>query len=232
MRLDAMKRSQARRPVYSVPLADEDGHEHYELSISGPQKLVEKIFEKTDFEAEIAPKVTPEEYEERSRAVWKKRMQEGATDSTPIDAVAAKFAKRRPAPSPALPTKDSVLVHLRRTEGTGTFYALWLPVLVLPPGLSVYFFLPRVWATWSGTLPYSGNPNLYLAVVPPPTSALWVSTSTLPPAALPVADGVSYATAPLPWTHFTPMHVVVNAAPGGTYTVTHYVLVGHSLTLF
>ena len=234
MRLNDMKRSKSRRPVYSARLTDEDGHEHHELTISGPQKLIEKIFEKVDFEAEIAPRVTPEQYEERSLSVWNKRMQQGSACSPPIDAVVATFAKRPRAPTQnraPMPTKDSVLVYLRRTEGAGTFYAIWFPTLLLPPGLSMYFFLPRVWATWSGALPYSGNPSLFLAVAPPPTSALFVSTSVGPTGALPITRGVSYSTSPLPWTHFIPMHIVRNAAPG-TYTLTNFVLAGHSLAFF
>ena len=229
MKLAAMKRSRSRRPVYSARLIDEYGHEHYELEITGPQKLIEGVFEKVDIEAEIAPKVTAEQFEARSLAVWKKRLQQRSEVSLPIDAVAATFTKRRR--EPPLPTKDSVLVNLRRTEGAGTFYGVWFPTLVLPPGLSLYFFLPRVWTTWSGALWYSGNPNLFLSVVPPPTSARFVSTDTAPPASPPTGRGVSYATSPLPWTHFIPMHIITNAAQG-TYTVTNFVLAGHSLALF
>ena len=55
MKLGDLKRSKSKKPVYSGRLADEDGNYHHELFISGPQRHIERVFEKSDFEIEIAP---------------------------------------------------------------------------------------------------------------------------------------------------------------------------------
>jgi hypothetical protein len=211
MKLDALKRSRSRRPVYSARVADEDGKEDYELSITGPQKLIETIFEKVDFGVEIAPSVTNEQFEERSRRFWKKRMGQRPASPPSIETVASLLAKKHQAPAP---TKDSVIVYLRRTEGEGTFWGLWVPTLTLPPATGLFFFLPRVWTTWSGVVPFTGNPNLFLNIAPPP--AALVSSAILGGL---TAEAVSFTTAPFPWSHFAAWHSVVNAAPAA-YTVT------------
>jgi hypothetical protein len=223
MKLDALKRSRSRRPIYSARVTDEDGKDHYELSITGPQKLIETIFAKVDFEIEIATSVTSDQFAERSRRFWNKRMGQRSAVPIPIDAVASLLGKKHQAPAP---TKDSVVVYLRRTEGEGTFYGLWVPTLTLPPATGLFFFLPRVWTTWSGVVPFTGNPNLFLNLTPPPTPP--VSSAIL---AGPIAEAVSFTTAPFPWSQFAAWHRVVNATPGAS-TVTHYALVGHSVSPF
>ena len=141
----------------------------------------------------------------------------------PIETVASLRAQKHQPPPPA---KDPVIVYLRRTEGEGTFWGLVVPTLTLPPATGLIFFLPKVWTTWSGVAPFTGNPNLFLNILPPPAPP--VSSAIL---AGPVGEAVSFTTAPFPWTHFPAWHRVVNAAPGAV-TVTNYVLVGHSVWFF
>lgn len=224
MKLNALKRSRSRRPIYSASVPDEDGNEHYELAITGPQKHIETIFEKVDFEIEIAPRVTAEQFPERSRSFWNRHVKGYPEAPIPVDKVSAMLGKKhQPPPLP----KESVVVTLQRTEGSGTFYALWLPYLYLPTGITgLHFFFPRVWTTWSGSLRYSGNPNLFLnAFLPPPAPP--VSSAIL---AAPIAEGVSFTTNPLPWNHFPAWHRVVAAPPGAAQT--HYMVAAHSVQFF
>lgn len=58
MKIDALKRTGTRRPVYSGSVTDEDGRKQYELAITGSQSLIETAFSKVDFEIEIAPRIT------------------------------------------------------------------------------------------------------------------------------------------------------------------------------
>jgi hypothetical protein len=122
--------------------------------------------------------------------------------------------------------KDGIVVYLRPTEGEGTLWAMWFPFVGLPPGLPLAFILPRVWTTWSVVLPQLGNPNIMLfrdLPVPPA-----VATALAPG---PVAEGVSFTIAPLPWAQFHPWHLVFSGVPGGPSS-TNFGVGGHSLPWF
>jgi hypothetical protein len=222
MKIEALKRSGTRRPVYTGVVSDEDGGKDFELSITGSKKLVETIFSKSDFDIEIAQHVTENQFEERSRRFWNSRVERRDAVSPTPESVTALVGQKTPAVSAS---KDTVVVYLRRTKGDGTFWAMWFPGIVLPPGASVLFVLPRVWTTWSVVVPVAGNPNLFLTLLPPPApvvdSGLFGGLSI---------DTVSFTTAPFPWTQFTAWHLILGAAP--TPTITSFGMTGHSITLF
>ena len=222
MKLEALKHSGTRRSVYTGVVSDEDEATDYELSITGSKKVVETIFSKSDFDVEIAPRVTKDQFEERSRRFWNSRVERRNALPPPSETVAGLVGQKRPAASAS---KDTVVVYLRRTRGDGTFWAMWFPGLFLPPGVSALFVLPRVWTTWSVVVPSAGNPNLFLTLLPPPAplvdSGVFGGLSV---------DTVSFTTAPFPWTQFTAWHLVLGA--GATPTVTSFGMTGHSVTLF
>jgi len=220
MKIDELKRSGTRRSVYTSVVADEDGAKDYELSITGSRKLVETIFAKADFDIEIAPRVTKDQVEERSRRFWKSRVERGRAVAPPVEAVDALVRQKPPAVG-----KETVLVYLRRTKGDGTFWAMFFSGLVVPPGLSLIFVLPRVWTTWSFVVPLTGNPKLFLTLLPPPAPIVAAGLG----GGLSV-DTVSFTSAPFPWTQFAAWHSIFGAAP--VPSVTSFGLFGHSVTLF
>jgi hypothetical protein len=220
MKIEALTYSETRRSVYTGVVSDEDDGKDYELSITGSKKLIETILSKSDFDIEIAPRVTKDEFEERSRRFWNSRVERRNSVSPPPETVAALVGKKPPGVSAS---KDTVVVHLRRTKGEGTFWSMWFPALVLPPGGSLLFVLPRVWTTWSVVVPIAGNPNLFLSLLPPPAPAVASGISG-------GIDTVSFTTAPFPWAQFTPWHLIIGAAP--TLTSTNFGITGHSIPGF
>lgn len=224
MKLRDLERSRSKRPVYSARVADEEGNSHYEFSIAGPQGQIEKIFARSHFEIEIASSVLEDRFAERSRRFWDRRIASDPRPAVPIETVTAALTRKMRKP-PAIP-KDPVIVCLRRTEGQGTFYGLWVPTLVLTPGTGLFFFLPGVWATWSAILRYTGNPDLFLNVgLPPPAAPVSRAISVGA-----ISESVSWSTTPFPWNQMPAWHRVV--CTGGATVVTHYAMVGHSIKFF
>ena len=224
MKLDELKRSGTRRPVYAGPVADVEGNKHYELAIAGTKSLIKKVFSEVDFEIEIAPRATAEEFDERSKRFLKRHIPAGKIVAPPIEAITALIGRAPPPVGSA--AKDTVVVYLRPTEGEGTFWAMWLPFLTIPPGLSLSFVLPRVWTTWSVVMPRTGNPDLFLSLNSPFAPPVMTAVSPIP-----VTEGVSFTGPPVPWAQFYPWHRILAAAPAA-YTVTDFGLGGHSLPWF
>jgi hypothetical protein len=222
MKLADLTRSETKRPVYTAPVADVDGNKRYELSITGPSApVIEEVFAKSEFEIEIAPGARPEEFDEQSRRFLKRHMGDHKFSEPPLDDITA-LLKRKPPLAPEN-LKDSVTVYLRPTEGEGTFYGLWIPVMAVLPGVPISFVLPRVWTTWSVVVPWAGNPNIILfrdAPLPPP-----VATAV---AAGIAVEGVAFTVPPVPWAQFRPLHFVVNGVVGAG-ALTNFGMGGHSV---
>ena len=224
MKLADLKRSGTERPVYTGPVADVDGNKRYELSITGPSaSVIEEVFAKSDFEMEIVPGARPEEFDEQSRRFLKRHMGEHKFSSPPLDDITALLDRKPPQAPENL--NDSVVVYLRPTEGEGTFYGMWIPVMALLPATPIVFVLPRVWTTWSVVVAYSANPNIILfrdvPVPPPVATALAGGIAT---------EGVTFTVPPVPWAQFRPIHIVFNGAPG--VSLTNFGFGGHSLPWF
>jgi hypothetical protein len=223
MKLADLKRSGTERAVYAAPIADVNGNTRYELSIAGPDRVIEEVFAKVDFEIEIALGASPDEFDEQSRRFLRRHIGDRKFGAPPLDDMIARL-DRKPPPAPDN-FKDSVVVYLRPTESEGTFWGMWFPFLVVPLGVPLFFVLPRVWTTWSVVLPRTGNPDILLfrdAPLPPPV-AMALGTA-------PVAEGLSFTGPALPWAQFHPWHLVFTFTPGFAWT--DFGLGGHSLPWF
>ena len=221
MRLSDLKRSGTERHVYAGPVADVDGNKRYELAITGQATVVEEVFAKCDFDVEIAPGVSPDAFEEHSKRFLKRHMGDRKLHAPRLDDITALLDREPPRVPQNL--KDGIVVYLRPTEGAGTFWGMVFPFVGLLPGLPIAFVLPRVWTTWSYTIPMSGNPNLLLfrdAPVPPA-----VATSL---AAGLLLDSVAFTVPPWPWAQFHPWHVLFSAVPG-IASATYFAVGGHSV---
>lgn len=217
MKLTELQRSGSRRTVYSKALSDRSNNENYELSIVGPSKLARQVLEKCDFEIQIAVDVAPNAFQQSSKKFFNKYLQADRIGHPTVEVIADLIDRKPPGRSA---TKDTLIVYLRRTKGDGTFWSMFFPFLVVPSGVTLYFVLPRVWATFGMVQPIIGNPDITLSLGAPFTPA--VATGT--------GGGVNtagFVGTPFPWTQFSAWYGVVGAAP--TTTTTNFLMTGHSL---
>lgn len=216
MKLTDLQRSGKRGTVYSKALSDRSGNESYELSIVGPSKLAGEVFKKCDFEIQIDVDVATDAFQDSSKKFLKKHLQADHLRHPEAEVIAGLIGRKLPGASS---TKDTLIVYLCRTKGDGTFWAMFFPFLVLPPGLSLFFVLPRVWTTLGMLQPITGNPDIFLSLGAPFTA--------------PVASGmggvntVSFSGTPLPWTQFAAWYRILGAAP--TSSTTNFLMTGHSI---
>jgi hypothetical protein len=216
MQLKEFKRSRSKMPLYSAVLADAAGKQDYELTISGNRRIVEPAFEKTDFEVSIDAHVSPDDFEAWSREFWNRRV--GKDDLTPTTRPATVEDLFRKVPP--LVAKNSVVVQLRRIQGQGTLWALFLNPIYVPAGASLFFVLPRVWTCWASVWPITGNADIFLSLGSPIVPPVRASTSLL------AVDGVDFTTAPLPWTQFAAWFRVTAVGPG---TPAMFMMAGHGI---
>jgi hypothetical protein len=196
MRLEDLTRSRvAGGSHYVGTLTDSARDEHYGLSISGPASLIQKVFAKSDFEHWIEPKATAKGAPARSRKFWMTYAGEAVARGA-LETVAA---LEKPVPAAATP-KSSIVVSLRRTEGEGTWWGAWFPLLGLPAGANLFFVLPPICNCFGFVAPTSGDPDLFLTANGPTTPTL--AFSMLGPGAV---DSVSFGPGLCwPWTEFVP----------------------------
>jgi hypothetical protein len=217
MKLKDLQPSRSKVPVYSGVVADAGGKRDYELSVTGSRPLVERVFENVVFTTDIEPQVSKEQFEARSRQFLKQRA--GRPDAVALPGPPNIDDLGRKQPPRATP-KDSVVVHLRRIRGEGTFWAGWFPRLFIPAGANLFFVLPRVWTCWGFVAPTTGDPDLFLSLgaptAPPVMAATAGGTTT---------EGVTFTGAPFPWTQFAAWFRI----NGFTATVTDFGMVGHSI---
>lgn len=217
MKLGDLQRTGKTISTYSGVVADAEGNRDYELSITGPRRVVEAAFKGVDFEIEIDRQATPEKFEARSREFWKRRA--GGRDGAPKSSAPTIDRVSRKAP-PAANAKNSIVVSLRRIKGSGTFWAAWFPGLVLPAGFSLFFVLPRVWNCWGIVVPALGDADIFLTLGSPASPVVMAAT-----AGGPTVESVTFTGAPFPWTHFAAWFRVL----GFVNTVTDFGMVGHSI---
>ena len=196
VRLGDLKRSRARGGSrYVGTLTDSAGETHYELGISGPARLIQKVLAESDFEHWIEPKATEKDWPSRSRKLWTTYAGKdaGARELETIGALEKSV--------PAAPTsKNSIVVSVRRTEGEGTLWGAWWPLLALPAGANLFFVLPPICNCFGFVVPASGDPDLFLTANGPFTPT--IAFSMLGPGSI---DSVSFGP-PIcwPWTEFMP----------------------------
>jgi hypothetical protein len=145
MKLADLQRSGKGGKVYSKTLSDRSGNESYELSVVGPSAVAGQVFKKCEFEIEIDVDVATDAFQERSKKFFSRYVQAEYAGHPEPEVIAGLIGRKLPGVSSA---KDSLVVYLRRTKGDGTFWSMFFPALVVPPGLSLFFVLPRVWATF------------------------------------------------------------------------------------
>lgn len=213
MKLKDLKRSGAS---YSAVLADVAGNRDYELTITGNRALAERAFKEVEFEVTLDPKASPAEFEARSREFWARRVDAREPHPVPgAETIEAISKRARP-----VTAKNSVVVSLRRTSGTGTWWAAWFPGLFLPAGANLFFVLPRVWTCWGVVVPATGDADVFLSLgspSAPPVSTAMAGGTTM--------EGVTFTGAPFPWTHFAAWFRV----NGFLTSVTDFGMAGHSI---
>src|SRR5947207_10616334 len=171
MRLKDLQHPQTEGAPYLGTLNDSGGDQHYELAISGASKMIEKIFAESEFEYQIDPKATEKNWVPKYQEMWDRNTAAGAVGKGPetIDAL----DKAVPAGATA---KNSIIVSIRRTDGKGTWWAFWFPLLALPAGANVFFILPPICNCAGVVVPLSGDPDLFLSANGPRTPIIAAST--------------------------------------------------------
>jgi hypothetical protein len=159
-----MKRSGKETARYTLTLADDQGAEDYELTITGTRTLVEKVFAESDFEITISPKANEKEAERRAHELWTKYSSAMVKEAAPAEDIDS-LSKSAPKDATA---KNSIVVSLRRTRGEGTFFAIWFP-LFIPRGVSVFFVAPPAPIVCQGSVAPSflvpgGDADLFLTL--------------------------------------------------------------------
>ena len=164
MKLTDMKLTGKEVARYTLPLADDQGAEDYELTITGTRVLVEKVFAESDFEITISPKTSEKEAENQANKLWKRYFSTMVKEVVPAEDIDSLL---KPTPKGAT-AKNSIVVSLRRTRGEGTFFAFWFPLLI-PRGVSVYFATPPASFYCTGSVTPSsllpgGDADLFLTL--------------------------------------------------------------------
>jgi hypothetical protein len=195
MHLKDLKR-QRNDGAYVGTVADSIGDAHYELVISGSSKLIQKVFAESEFEHLIDPKAAAKEWVTRNQEMWERNTGTADGEKGPETIVA--LDKGVPVAATA---KNSIVVSIRRTEGQGTGWGFWFPLLALPVGANLYFVLPPICNCWGVTVPLDGDPDLFLSANHP--YAPVIASSRL--GGLRAIDRVSFG--PIicwPWEQFVP----------------------------
>jgi hypothetical protein len=171
MHLSDLTRPKKDGAPYLGKLTDAAGDTHYELAISGPSKLIEAVFAKSDFECGIEPKATADDWVPRYQELWDRNLGLTGADKEP-ETIAA-LDKAAPAPATA---KNSIVVSTRRTEGQGTWWWFFWPALALPTGANVFFALPPICNCAGAVVPIVGDADLFLSANSPRAPIIAAST--------------------------------------------------------
>jgi hypothetical protein len=151
---------------------DVAGEETHRLIIEGQDDLVREVLGESDFEVEIDPAATREQWEERL-AERLRAQRETPSELDEVERLAGLFKELPGRPSP----RDSVVVSLERLQTRGTSYLLVIPLFV-PRGVDLFFLLPPICFCEAAVVPASGDPDLLLAINSP--GPPFVATSLLP----------------------------------------------------
>lgn len=195
MRLKDLKRPRTDASPYLGTLTDAAGDTHYELAISGPGKLIQKTFAETDFQYQIDPKANETDWVPRFQEMWAKNMAPDAAKAPP-ETIAALDKKTPTAATPL----NSIVVSVRRTQGQGTWWGWWWPLLALPRGANIFFVLPPICNCAGVVVPITGDPDLFLSANGPRNPIIAASTRGAG-----LIDRVAFGPAICwPWEEFVP----------------------------
>jgi hypothetical protein len=215
MHLKELRRSGGKVARYVGTLADVAGAQQYEISISGPRKLAEKVLAKSDFDIRIDSRASERDAQGLSRELWDRY---ATRDPRRAPAEGIESLRKR-LPKPASPD-SSLVIALQRTEGEGTFWAAFFPVLLIPRGVSLFFVLPPICNCFGTVFPQIGDTDLFLTTGGPftPVVAASVRGGT-------AIDSVAFgSTLCWPWTQVMPWFRVF----GFTTTQTAFLMSGFS----
>ena len=207
MHLKELRRSGKDVARYAGTVADKAGARHYELTISGNRRLVEKVFAKSDYDIRIDAGAGERDAEKLAQELWKRHSTRQVKDSPgeSIDSL------RKTLPR-AASRANSLVISLRRTDGEGTYWSAFFPALVLPTGASLFFVLPPVCNCFGTVFPLTGDADLFLSLGSP--FAPIVAASARGGTAI---DSVAFG-APFcwPWTQVVPWFRVFGFTPAVT----------------
>jgi hypothetical protein len=144
-------------PRFVTQVRDVSGDERFELTIAGPEALVEQVFADATIELTIDSAQTAEDLKNRFdelRSEQRKQMWSLAGLEKIDD-----FFK----PEPASPKRDtSVLAAIRPISGEGTPFALTAAGFAVPATVSVFFIGSWVLFANGAVLPLTGDQDLRL----------------------------------------------------------------------
>jgi hypothetical protein len=144
-------------PRFVTQVRDVSGDERFELTIAGPEALVEQVFADATIELTIDSAQTAEDLKNRFdelRSEQRKQMWSLAGLEKIDD-----FFK----PEPASPQRDtSVLAAIRPISGEGTPFALTAAGFAVPATVSVFFIGSWVLFANGAVLPLTGDQDLRL----------------------------------------------------------------------
>jgi hypothetical protein len=158
MKLSDMQRSGDATARYTMPVADTLDAKDFDLTITGPRKMVENVFADSEFEIVIDPAASREDMERRTKETLKKYLSKLA--EAPAAEDVESLAKRMPKSATG---ENSVVVTLRRLRGEGTAYYIIFP-MVLGRGQNLYFVMPPALITSGAVIPVNGDPDLFLTL--------------------------------------------------------------------
>ncbi len=161
MKLSDFKRSGDKGyPRFVTQVGDVSGDERFELTIAGPEALVEQVFADATIELTIDSAQLVEDLKsrfdellsEQRKQTWSLAGLENVDD----------FFK----PEPASPERDtSVLAAIRPISGEGTPFALILTRFTVPAGMSVFFSGSWVFFANGAVVPLTGDQDLMLRLL-------------------------------------------------------------------
>lgn len=158
MNLSDFERSGKKgHPRFVSQVQDVSGDERFELTIAGPESLVEQVLADATIELTIDSSRTAEDLEKRFdefRSEQRKHMWSLAG----LEQVDDLFK-----PEPAAPRREtSVLVAVRSVTGEGTPFAITAAGFTVPAAVSVFFFGSWVFFANGAVLPLTGDQDLRL----------------------------------------------------------------------
>jgi hypothetical protein len=154
---DFERRGDKSHPRFVTPVRDVSGDEQFELTIAGPDALVEQVFADATIELTIDSAQTAEDLRarfdelraEQRKHTWSLAGLENVDD----------FFK----PEPAAPKHDtSVLAAVRSISGEGTPFLLTAGGFTVPAMVSVFFVGSWVLFANGAVLPLTGDQDLRL----------------------------------------------------------------------
>jgi hypothetical protein len=163
MNLDDFERSGDRRhPRFVTQVQDVSGDEKFELTIAGPEALVQEVLGEATIELTIDSAQSADDVKSRLGELSAEQRRQIWTLAG-LEDVDELFK-----PEPAWPQRDkSVLAAVRPVGGEGTPFAITTSAFTVPAGASFFFFGSFVGFAIGTVLPTTGDQDLFLRLFTP-----------------------------------------------------------------